>query len=78
MHQLLLGIKHASITMAKQTCINWFWETNMHQLLWGTNMHHYYGETNMNQLLWGNKHASITMRKQIHLFYTVQTSLVYF
>ena len=79
MHQLLLGIKHASITMAKQTCINWFWETNMHQLPWGTNMHHYYGETNMQQLLWGNKHESITMGKQkcINYYEETNTSILY-
>ena len=75
MHQLLWGNKRASITMGKQTCINCYEETNMHQLIaMGKQIHinymgkqtciNYFGETNMHQLLWRNKHASIAMGKQ--------------
>ena len=69
----------------KQKCINYYGETNMHQLLCG-NKHasitmgkqtciNYYGETNMHQLLWGNKHASITMGKQTWINYYGETNM---
>ena len=63
---ITMGKKHASITMGMQTCINYYGEANMHQLLWGSKHAsitmgkqtciNYYGETNMHQLLWGNKY----------------------
>ena len=53
------------LTMGKQTCINYYGETNMHQLPWG-NKHasitmgkqtciNYNEETNMLQLLWSKQ-----------------------